>query len=79
MTAVSVVVLRFKDPDRERPFRVPGYPLTVILFAGMCGFMLYSSIVYAGKWAVIGLGVLLAGLPVYLLLYLLSRRKPSDA
>ena len=66
LTAVSVVVLRFKDPDRERPFRVPGYPLTVILFAGMCGFMLYSSIDYAGKWAVIGLGVLLAGLPVYL-------------
>ena len=75
LTAVSVVVLRFKDPDRERPFRVPGYPLTVILFAGMCGFMLYSSIDYAGKWAVIGLAVLLTGLPIYLLL----GRKPSDA
>jgi APA family basic amino acid/polyamine antiporter len=74
LTAISVVVLRFKDPDRERPFRVPGYPLTVILFAGMCGFMLYSSIDYAGKLAAIGLGVLLAGLPVYLLF----GRKPAD-
>jgi amino acid transporter len=75
LTAVSLVVLRFKDPDRERPFRVPGYPITVILFAGMCGFMLYSSIDYAGKWAVIGLGVLLAGLPVYLA----CSRKTSEA
>ena len=67
LTAVSLVVLRFRDPDRERPFRVPGYPITVILFAGMCGFMLYSSIDYAGKLGVIGLAVLLAGLPVYLI------------
>ncbi|MBL7221430.1 MAG: amino acid permease [Phycisphaerae bacterium] len=73
LTAVSVVVLRFRDPDRERPFRVPGYPLTVILFAGMCAFMLYSSIDYAGRWAVIGLAVLLAGLPVYLIFC----RKPA--
>jgi len=75
LTGMSVVVLRFRDPDRERPFRVPGYPLTVILFAGMCGCMLYNSIDYAGKWAVIGLGVLLAGLPVYLIFC----RKPAES
>ena len=75
LTAVSLVVLRFKDPARDRPFRVPGYPLTVILLVAMCGFMLYSSIDYAGKWAVIGVGVLLAGLPVYLIF----GRKPADS
>jgi APA family basic amino acid/polyamine antiporter len=37
--------------------------------------MLYSSIAYTGKGALIGLGVLLAGLPIYWLV----GRKPSDA
>jgi len=75
LTGVSLIVLRYKDPDRERPFRVPGYPLTIIIFVGMCGYMLYSAIAYTKTGALIGLGVLLTGLPVYLLL----GRKPADA
>jgi len=75
LTAISVAVLRLKDPDRDRPFRTPVYPVTVTLFAGMCGFMLYSSIDYAGRWAIIGLGVLLAGVPVYLA----CRRERTEA
>ncbi|MDP6542536.1 MAG: amino acid permease [Phycisphaerae bacterium] len=75
LTGVAVIVLRDKDPDRERPFRVPGYPFTVIIFVNMCGYMLYSSIAYTGTGALIGLAVLLAGLPVYLAF----GRKPANA
>ena len=30
--AMAVFVLRRKKPDAPRPFRVPGYPITPILF-----------------------------------------------
>jgi len=73
LTGAAVIVLRYRDPDRERPFRVPGYPLTVIIFAAMCGYMLYSSVAYTGTGALIGIAVLLAGLPVYLIF----GRKPA--
>jgi amino acid transporter len=69
LVGIALFVLRQKDPSRERPFRVPLYPLTPILFCLMCGYMLYSSLVYAASkeaniagW--IGIGVLLLGVPL---------------
>ena len=46
---LGLIVLRQTDPDRERPFRVPLYPITPILFCLMCGYLLYSSLVYAAE------------------------------
>jgi len=63
LVGVSLMVLRRKDPDRERPFRVPLYPLTPILFCLICGYLMYSSLVYSGAGALVGLGVLLLGIP----------------
>ncbi len=40
--AVScVLVLRWRRPQMERPFRAWGYPLTPILFLGVSGWMMY--------------------------------------
>lgn len=36
LVAVGVVVLRIREPNRERPFRVPGSPVTPILAAISC-------------------------------------------
>ncbi len=68
-TGLSVFVLRVREPGTPRPVRTPGYPVTPILFALVCVFMIYSSVTYAiGKmpWslAVLG-GVLAAGGGVY--------------
>lgn len=60
----SLLVLRHREPHVERPFRVPLYPLTPLLFMAVCGYMLYSSVVYNGKWSLVGLGVLAAGVPL---------------
>jgi len=65
-TAAALVVLRFKDRGLERPFRVPGYPIVPLVFAGGCGYMLYSSVTYAPFLSLIGLGLLAVGVPVYL-------------
>ena len=48
----------------DRPFRVPLYPLTPLLFCAIAGYMLYSSLAYAGRGALLGLAVMLAGLPL---------------
>ncbi len=75
LTGVAVFVLRVKEPDVERPFRVPLYPVTVVVFCGMCAWMLYRSLDYRALGAVVGVAVLLAGVPVYLV----SRRKARRA
>jgi len=62
-TGVSVIVLRRKEPEAERPYEVPLYPLTPLLFAGAATYMLYSSITYAGDGALLGVAVMLAGVP----------------
>jgi amino acid transporter len=66
LAGLSVIVLRSKEPDVERPFRVPLYPLTPILFCAACLYMFQSSLTYAGAGAVAGVLVLLAGVPVLL-------------
>lgn len=68
LTAVSLFVLRRREPDRARPFRVPLYPLTPLVFSAMCAYMLYSSLAYTGFGALLGVLVLAAGAPLLLLL-----------
>lgn len=65
LTGLSLFVLRRQDPERHRPFQVPLYPLTPLLFCCTCAYMLYSSIDYAGALTLVGVLPLLVGLPVY--------------
>jgi amino acid transporter len=67
LAGLSLIVLRFKEPEAERPFRVPLYPLTPLLFCAACAYMLQSSLAYTGAGAAAGVLVLLAGVPVLLL------------
>ena len=64
LAALSLIVLRRKEPERVRPFRVPFYPFTPLIFIAAALFMLYSSVRYAGSGALIGVAVMLAGVPV---------------
>jgi amino acid transporter len=72
LTGISLFVLRAKEPDAPRPFRVPLYPLTPILFCLSCGYLVYSSLNYTGMGAMVGVAVLLAGIPVLLWMQLRS-------
>jgi len=67
LISLSLFVLRRRDPDRARPFRVPLYPVLPALFTLACAGLLYSSLVYTGNGALLGLAVLIAGLPLLLL------------
>lgn len=66
LTSVSLLILRTRDPNRIRPFRVPLYPVLPLLFCVVCGYMLYSSINYTGVGALVGIAVLILGFPVLL-------------
>jgi len=69
LTGLSLFVLRFRDPGTVRPFRVPLYPVTPAIFVLTCGYMLHSGIdfarsTYAGVPSLLGLGIVLLGLPL---------------
>lgn len=64
-TNLAVIVLRFRDPNAERPYRVTGYPVTTLIFCAVCGYLIYRAIDYKPQVATAGLIILLLGLPVY--------------
>ena len=72
LSGISLIVLRFREPDTQRPFRVPLYPVIPLLFCAICGYMLQSSLAYTGSGARLGIVVLLTGIPVLLLNYRIS-------
>jgi basic amino acid/polyamine antiporter, APA family len=71
LAGVSLFVLRRKEPGRSRPFRVPFYPLTPLVFCAICLYMLVASVLFTGSGSLVGLAVLAAGLPLFL------RRRPG--
>lgn len=66
LTGLSLIVLRLKEPTVPRPFTVPFYPLTPILFCLICAYLLYSSLVYTGVGALVSVAILIAGIPLWL-------------
>ena len=75
LVALSLFVLRWREPRRELPFRVPLYPLTPAVFVATCAWMLWSSLAYTGRGALLGVAVLALGLP---LLWLAGRAPRPD-
>ncbi|MEC5190269.1 MULTISPECIES: amino acid permease [unclassified Arthrobacter] len=59
---IAVIHLRRRRPELPRSFRVPLFPLTPILGAAMCGYLMLN--LGAETWVVFGLWML-AGLAVY--------------
>jgi len=67
LVGIALFVLRAKEPNTPRPFRVPGYPVVPAIFVLMCAYLLYSSLAYHGKHALMGLAVLAVGAVVMLI------------
>jgi amino acid transporter len=65
LTGLALIVLRRTDPGRERPFRVPLYPLPPLLFCATSAYMLYSSVAYAKGLSLLGFGPVALGLVIY--------------
>jgi APA family basic amino acid/polyamine antiporter len=64
---IAVFYYRRAHPDAHRPFRVPGYPVTPILFILSAVAIVVNTIVTQPARAAVGLAILLAGTPAYFL------------
>jgi amino acid transporter len=65
LVGLSLYVLRYREPHVRRPYRVPGYPVTPIIFCLSSSYMVYASLSYAiqnRSWeAVWAVAILLVG------------------
>jgi APA family basic amino acid/polyamine antiporter len=62
---LAVPVLRVRRPDAPRGFRTPGYPWTPALFVLGNGWVLLSLLSSGARSALIGLGIVLTGVPAF--------------
>ncbi|NLH14991.1 MAG: amino acid permease [Phycisphaerae bacterium] len=46
-TSAAVIVLRFREPQADRPYKVTGFPIPTLIFCVVCGYLIYSCIQYA--------------------------------
>ena len=81
LSGVSLFVLRTRDPDTPRPFKVPLYPLTPLVFCATCLYMLWSSLNYVYSKELGGLNAAWIGVVVLavggVILALLPSRTPA--
>ncbi len=66
LTAVCLFVLR-RRASRPATYSVPGHPWTTLLFIAAQWLIVLSTFAHDPKRAFIGLGIALAGLPIYFL------------
>ena len=70
----AVYVLRWRRPDMERPFRLPGYPVVPAIFLVVILFMTVFAFKQWPKPSAYSLGSILAGIPVYYVWSFVRRR-----
>ena len=64
LSGVSLFVLRRREPELHRPFRVPLYPLLPLLFCASCAWMLWSSLSYVSSQSLGGFNAAWIGVAV---------------
>ena len=65
VAAASIFVDRRKRPDRARPYRVPGYPWTPLLFIVAAAALVLNTVIAQPRTALIGLIIVFLGAPAY--------------
>jgi APA family basic amino acid/polyamine antiporter len=65
LTAISVIVLRRKLPDANRPYKAWGYPWATLLFVALAGWFVLNTLIEDTRNALIGLVLLVVSLPFY--------------
>lgn len=64
-TTLGVFILRRRMPEANRPYKVWGYPVVPAIFVIFCVCLVFNTIFTRPREAVIGLILILAGIPVY--------------
>ncbi|HEY7817120.1 MAG TPA: amino acid permease [Vicinamibacteria bacterium] len=79
MVAYSVVVLRRLHPEWPRPYRVPFYPLPVVVFVLVAAVFVLNTLVESTRSSLFGLVIQAVGVGFYLVWRSSSARAPVPA
>ena len=65
LAASCVIVLRRREPEAERPFRLPGYPVVPVVFCAVTLALLVNMALAQPVQSAAGLAIIATGLPFY--------------
>ena len=65
MAVAALMILRVRRPELIRPFRVPLYPLTPLVFVGFSAWILIYTLWGRPVESSLGIATVLLGLPMY--------------
>lgn len=65
LISIAVIILRFREPELTRPYKVPLYPIIplISIFGGL--FIIISTIINQFFLSITGIGITLLGLSIY--------------
>ena len=64
-TALGVFIMRVREPQAERPYRVWGYPVVPALFIVFCAALIVITCLNHPREAALGVALMLTGVPFY--------------
>jgi basic amino acid/polyamine antiporter, APA family len=64
LTGFALFLLRRREPEVARPYRVPLYPVLPVIFCATCGYMLWSSLSYVSSQSLGGINAAWIGVAV---------------
>ena len=67
LTVTGVIVLRRKYPDRHRPYRMWGYPVTPLLFITVAAWFVVNTWITQPGPSTVAFLIIASGIPVYFL------------
>lgn len=79
ITVSAVFKLRIARPDLPRPYRVPGYPLTPLIFIAASATLIAVAAIDSPRVAAISVASMLAGAPLYPLVLMNRKGKGPEA
>jgi APA family basic amino acid/polyamine antiporter len=71
----GLFILRYRQPNIERPYKVWGYPFVPAVFIMACIGLVINTIIFYPSQSLIGLGILVSGIP----LFFISQRRKTNA
>lgn len=69
LSVAAIYRLRKSQPHLNRPYKVVGYPFVPAVFVAASFYLVINALIADPKWTSIVFGVVLAGLPVYYVMF----------
>jgi APA family basic amino acid/polyamine antiporter len=75
LTIIGLMILRKRHPELQRPYRIPAYPLTALVYIVLTLAMMITAIFTGTKTALFAIGVILIGIPIF---YIWRKYSPDE-